>query len=103
MEWEAPDVFESTVARSTDSIMDGVFASSDSGGLAWIRWWTIWTGSHRALDRRDRAEAIRRSARKDLTKIAAIERSHAAFWLCANLQIIHRGGPLSPVTAESQI
>jgi hypothetical protein len=28
-----------------------------------------------------------------LTKIAAIERSHAAFWLCANLQIIQPCGP----------
>ena len=34
MEWETPDAFESTRGISTDSIMDGVFASTiQAGGL----------------------------------------------------------------------
>ncbi len=34
MEWETPDAFESTRSMSTDSIMDGVFASTiQAGGL----------------------------------------------------------------------
>ena len=34
MEWETPDVFESTHGVSTDSIMDGMFASTiEAGGL----------------------------------------------------------------------
>ena len=33
MEWETPDAFESTRGVSTDSIMDGVFASTIQAGL----------------------------------------------------------------------
>ena len=33
MEWETPDVFESTRGVSTDSISDGVYASTIQGGL----------------------------------------------------------------------
>ena len=33
MEWETPDVFESTRGVSTDTISDGVFASTIQGGL----------------------------------------------------------------------
>jgi hypothetical protein len=54
MEWEAPDVFESTRRVSTDSIMDGVFASTwiQAGGLDTVVD-DLDEGSHRALDRRD--------------------------------------------------
>ncbi|MCZ8257972.1 MAG: serine/threonine-protein phosphatase, partial [Polaromonas sp.] len=33
MEWETPDAFESTRGVSTDSIMDGVFASTIQAGV----------------------------------------------------------------------
>ena len=33
MEWETPDAFESTHGVSTDSIMDGVFASTIQAGV----------------------------------------------------------------------
>jgi hypothetical protein len=33
MEWETPDAFESTVGVSTDSILDGVFASTIQAGV----------------------------------------------------------------------
>ena len=33
MEWETPDAFEATRGVSTDSIMDGVFASTIQAGV----------------------------------------------------------------------
>jgi hypothetical protein len=53
MEWEAPDVFESTRGVSTDSIMDGVFASNHSGGWPGYRRGRSGREVPSALDRRD--------------------------------------------------
>ena len=61
MEWETPDAFESTRGVSTDSIMDGVFASTiQAGGLD-----TVVDDLDEATIERSIAEineAIRRSA-----------------------------------------
>src|SRR3989338_6589521 len=63
MEWETPDAFESTRGVSTDSIMDGVFASTIQAGVLDS---SVEDLDHAALERSiaEINEAIRRSAAK---------------------------------------